>query len=119
MKGSERAEIASKGRTDRARAHGLRRLAPPEPTAATADRIAGPEVRAADHGACAPVGARRQGVVQEALAERLADDPVLLTQVSGRVALAGACPPRPPDVAERHARRARLFQPVPNGAPRA
>src|SRR5256714_11689486 len=44
--------------------------------------------------------------------ERLADDPVLLAQVGGRVALARARPPGTADVAELHALGERLLEPV-------
>src|SRR5207244_11428444 len=103
MRGSSCAETATKGGTDRTRAHGVRRLAADEPAAAAADREAGEEVRAAARGTGPAVGAGGEGLAPETLdctpfgaptgfagrrcrlLQRIADDPVLLSKVGGRV----------------------------------
>src|ERR671930_6107 len=56
---------------------------------------------------------------QTLLAQRLADDAILLAQVRGRVALARARPPRPADVPKHDTHRQRLLEPVPDRAPGA
>src|SRR5205085_1371323 len=77
---------------------------------------AGAETWADDRKARGRVPAQAAQLV---LGQRLADDPVLLTQVRGRVALAGARAPGAADVAELDALGQVLLQPMADGAPRA
>ena len=99
-----------------------RRLPPRQrrPARATATSSTGPLI-----GAQAVRSAKRRRDARASLAtraqleQRCADDPVLLAQVRGRVALARARAPRPADVAQRDARGQRLLEAVPDRPPGA
>src|SRR3954451_6045799 len=61
----------------------------------------------------------RLGAGGPELAQRVADDPVLLAQVRGRIALTRARAPRPAGEAEADPFRQGLFEAVPDRAPGA
>src|SRR5205809_7898845 len=91
-------------------------LAPHSAAAPQDHSQAGAEARADDCQACSRVPA--QAPPLGLLGQCLADDPVLLAQVCGRIALAGARTPGAADVTERDALGQVLLQAVTDRAPR-